>query len=451
MRTPKLDINVFRRRRERLCQLMQPESALVIPAHPEFIRNDDVHHEYRQDSSLYYLTGFEEPGAVLVVRPGQQPTTILFVRSKNPEREIWDGFRYGPEYARTAFDLDATYPIEDLEKVLPELLKPAQAVYYRLLQNLNFDRQMVSTLESVKASRSRSGAGLLTIIDSSALIGEMRSLKSDEEIQNLQRAANISAQAHVNAMRFCKPGVNERQVHAVLMATFLSQGSQRPGYGPIVASGKNATTLHYVFNDEVCHKGDLLLIDAGAEWNYYTGDITRTFPVEGKFSSVQRDLYEAVLSVQKSVVEMCRPGVLHKDLQVKTIEKLVDVMLQFKLLTGNSEEIIKAGKHKQFYPHGVSHFLGLDVHDSGHYIKADQGRALEPGLCITIEPGLYIQPHDVSVPEHFRGLGIRIEDDVCITQNAPLVLSRSCPKEVKDLEAIIGSGLDPNFWHQPVS
>ncbi|MBX9766180.1 MAG: aminopeptidase P N-terminal domain-containing protein, partial [Bdellovibrionales bacterium] len=330
MRQPAISPEICKKRRDQLAKTI-PGAALVIPSNPEFLRNHDVHYEYRQDTNLYYLTGFEEPESVLVFRPGQSPETVLFVRPKDPLRETWDGFRYGPSLAQDIFEVDKTFLVSDLEKELPGLLKDVNKVYYRLSRNHQFDLQITGALEAAKSSRGRSGMGLLPIMDSSELLGEMRVIKSADEIQWQKKACEISAQGHINAMKFTQPGVTERQIEGVLRASFMMKDSPRMGYGAIVASGNNATTLHYVFNDQPCQAGELLLIDAGTEWNFFTGDITRTFPVNGKFTPAQKSIYEAVLEVQLKIIDMVRPGIPHKDLQTKTIELLTDVMIDFRL------------------------------------------------------------------------------------------------------------------------
>lgn len=418
---------------------MIPGAALVIPSNPEFMRNHDVQYEYRQDTNLFYLTGFEEPESVLVFRPGQSPETVLFVRPKDPLRETWDGFRYGPSLAQDIFEVDKTFLVSDLEKELPSLLKDVSKVYYRLSRNHQFDLQITNALESAKTSRGRSGMGLLPILDSSELLGEMRVIKSAEEIAWQKKACQITAQGHVNAMKFAKPGVTERQLEGVLRASFMMEDSPRMGYGAIVASGNNATTLHYVFNDQPCQAGELLLIDAGTEWNFFTGDITRTFPVNGKFTPAQKSLYEAVLEVQMKIIDMVKPGVPHKELQTRTIELLTDVMIDFRLLKGGRDEIIEQKQYLAYYPHGVSHYLGMEVHDAGLYLQNNEPRKLEAGMCLTIEPGIYIRSDDSEAPRDLLGIGIRIEDNLLVTDSGNEVMTVAAPKDVAGMEALIGT------------
>lgn len=439
MRKPPFDMNVFKQRRQKLASLAQG-SAIVIPANPEYVRNNDVHHPYRQDSNLFYLTGFEEPESILVMRPGQTPETVLFVRPKDIERETWDGFRYGPEGAAREFNIDKTYLISDFDKMIGDLLKPVERVYYRWNLNREFDNRMIGILDGVRASMGRTGRGTLPVHDSWELLGEMRVIKTEFDIKLMREACEISAQAHVAAMKFTKPGVTERQIHGVLLHSFYMQNADREGYGTIVGSGPAATTLHYTFNDQVCRDGDLVLIDAGAEKQYYTGDITRTFPVNGKFTPVQKRVYQAVLNIEKEIIANVKPGIPFKSMQERTIESLTDAMIEFGLLKGSRSHLIDTLAFKKYYPHGVSHYLGLDVHDAGLHIVRGEPRKLEAGMSFTVEPGLYIPADDDSAPKEFRGIGIRIEDNIVVTSTGSENLTASCPKEIADLEALIGRG-----------
>ena len=437
MRKPIHDMNVFRERRQTLVSRAKG-SAIIVPAHPEYIRNHDVHFSYRQDSNLFYLTGFEEPESILVIRPGQKPETILFVRPKDVFRETWDGFRYGPEGVEREFKVDKAYLISDFDKMIVDLLKPVDRIYYRWNVDGEMDEKMLSILGGVRTGAGRSGRGHLPVYDSWELIGEQRLFKSGHDVELMRKACQITAKGHVDAMRFTKPGVSERQVQSVILGSFLMQGAEREGYGAIVASGGNATTLHYVFNDQPCKDGDLLLIDAGAEYQFYTGDITRTFPVNGKFTPVQKRVYERVLDLQKSLVKSVKPGLMFKSLQDTTIDGLTDLMIELKLLSGSRSQLVETLAFKKYYPHGVSHWLGMDVHDVGLYVVNGESRALEPGMAFTIEPGIYIPADDMSAPEELRGIGIRIEDDVVVTAGGCDVLTADAPKEVAEMEAIIG-------------
>ncbi len=437
MRKPIYDMNIFAERRRKAGAQIQG-GALIVAAHPEHIRNHDVGFAYRQDSNLFYLTGFEEPESFLILRPGLTPESVMFVRRRDPERETWDGFRYGPEGVEREFKIDKVYPIDEFSKVAPQLLKEVDKVYYRLYKNAEADVQVQKVLESVRLLQGRTGYGLLPIFDADTLLGEMRLVKSEYELTQMREACEITAQGHLAAMRFTRPGVNERQVQAVLAHHFLMKGAAREGYNYIVATGNNATTLHYNFNDQVCKDGDLLLIDAGAEYNYYTGDITRTFPVNGKFTDEQGKVYEAVLDVQKKIIDFIKPGIVFKDLHDMGTSLLTDAMLNLGLLSGRKEDVISALQHKKYYPHGIGHWLGLDVHDAGLYYMKGEPRPIDVNMCFTIEPGIYIPADDTSVPKNFRGIGVRIEDNLRVTSSGSENMTSSVPKEIADLEKVIG-------------
>lgn len=437
MRKPAFDMNIFAERRKKLGQEI-PGAALVVASHPEHIRNHDVHYPYRQDSNLFYLTGWEEPESILVYRPGCNPETVMFVRRRDQERETWDGFRYGPEGCEREFKVDKAYPIEEFKKVAPTLLTEVKQVYYRMYKNSESDLLMQDVLNTVKSLRGRTGYGLLPIHDADVLIGEMRLVKSEYELTQLREACEISAQAHLAAMRFTRPGVSERQVQGVLAHQFYMRGSAREGYHSIVASGHAATTLHYNFNDQPCKDGDLLLIDAGAEYNYYTGDITRTFPVNGKFTDEQGRVYEGVLKLQKQIIDFVKPGIVFKDLHDMGTSLLTDLMLELGLLSGRKDDLIQALAQKKYYPHGIGHWLGMDVHDAGLYYKNGEPRPIEANMCFTIEPGLYIPYDDQSAPAKYRGIGIRIEDNIRVTSNGCENMTSSAPKEISDIEKVVG-------------
>lgn len=439
MRKPAEKIEIFKERRRQLGSQIKG-SALILAAHPEHLRNDDVHYPYRQDSNLYYLTGFEEPESILLFRPGHTPETVMFVRKKDLERETWDGFRYGPELTEKEFQIDKVYLIDDFKKIAPTLLKEIDQLYYRMYKNPWSDTLVQETLEALRVSQGRTGQGYMTVHDSQLILGEMRLIKSEYELTNLREACEITAQGHIAAMKFTKPGVNERQVQGMIANSFYMRGAAREGYNYIVAAGASSTTLHYNFNDQVCKDGDILLIDAGAEYNYFTGDITRTFPVNGKFTEEQALVYQAVLNVQHKITEMIKPGLVFKTLQETTINLLIDSMLTLGLLSGRKDDIIASQAYKRFYPHGVSHWLGMDVHDAGLYVKKGESRPLETNMCFTVEPGLYIRADDETVPKKFRGIGVRIEDNIRVTSSGCEVMTSSAPKEISDLEKIVGTG-----------
>lgn len=430
------NIQTFKDRRNLLKTKMNG-AALIVHSNPEYIRNNDVHHAYRQDSNMFYLTGFEEAESIFIFRPGLTPETILFVRPKDQERETWDGFRYGPAGAASEFHMDQTYLISEFEQKAVELLKPVEKIYHQWAIDTEFDKKILDLVQGVRMAHGRSGRGVLPIFDARELLGELRLRKTPEELTDIRKACEISAEGHNEVMRFAKPGLTENQIQGVFIGTTMLLGSKREGYGTIVATGANATTLHYVFNDQVCRDGELLLIDAGAEYNYYTGDITRDFPVSGKFSTAQKTVYEGVLSVQKKLIEMVKPGLQFQKLQENCIEMLTDMMIDLKLLRGQRAEHIKNLDYKKYYMHGVSHYLGLDVHDAGLYVVGGEPRLLEPGFLFTIEPGLYIPANDESAPKELRGIGVRIEDNILVTDAGYENLTLKAVKETADVEAMM--------------
>jgi Xaa-Pro aminopeptidase len=362
----------------------------------------------------------------------------MFVRRRDKERETWDGFRYGPEGVEREYKVDKAYPIDEFMVHAPALLKEVDKVYYALYKNPEADQKIQACLERVKAMQGRTGYGLLPIHDADTMLGEYRVIKSEIELTNLREACEISAQAHLAAMRFTRPGVTERQVQGVLAHNFFMKGAAREGYNYIVASGNSATTLHYNFNDQPCRDGDLLLIDAGAEYNYYTGDITRTYPVNGKFTDEQARVYQGVLNVQKQIIEYVKPGIVFKDLHDMGTSLLTDLMLELGLLSGRKEDLISSLQQKRYYPHGIGHWLGMDVHDAGLYFKKGVPREVVPNMCFTIEPGLYIPSDDTSAPQKYRGIGIRIEDNIRVTSSGSENMTSSVPKEIADIEKVVG-------------
>lgn len=416
------------------------DGVLILRANCEQVRNVDVFHPFRQDSHFFYLTGFEEPDSVLIFRPGQQPESILFVRPKDPVREKWDGFRFGPEGACRTFAMDQAYNLNQLPEKLPDLLEGIPHIYHRWGEDTAFDRLLKNTLIQLKKRQGRSGEGFPALLDYWEILGEQRVIKTQTEIADMRKACQVSAQAHIQAMKGIKPGISERQIEAVLEYTLKEKGSKRWGYSPIVASGPNACTLHYQSNNDICRDGDLLLIDAGGEWNHYSADITRTFPVNGSFTDLQKDFYQSILEVQKSLILQAKPGITFDSLQDTAIKRLSQILRDFKLLKGSLEEIIQQKTYKKYYPHFVGHFLGLDVHDVGLYKKNGKPRGLEAGMCFTIEPGLYIPQDDEVAPEGLRGVGIRIEDDILLNNQGCEVLSKEAPKEINEMTEIVGKG-----------
>jgi Xaa-Pro aminopeptidase len=408
----------------------------VVPTAPERARNRDSHYPYRHDSYFYYLTGFTEPEAVLILVGGAQPQSLLFCRTKDPDKEIWDGYRYGPEAAREAFALDGAFPIAVVDDHLTQLLANRTALYYSFGHDVAWDERIIDALNRVRAN-ARAGAHAPTQIhDVRALADEMRLIKDAHEQDIMRRAAAISAAAHRRAMAAAAPGRYEYEIEAELLHEFRRCGAQSPAYTPIVAGGANACILHYIDNNRVLRDGDLLLIDAGCELDGYASDITRTFPVNGRFTPVQRDVYQIVLAAQAAAIAKVAPGSRWDEPHEAALRVLVQGMLDFKLLTGEVDGIIESGAYKRFYMHRTGHWLGMDVHDAGEYKLGGEWRPLAPGMTLTVEPGFYIRAAD-DLPRELWDIGIRIEDDVLVTATGREILTAAAPKEVAEVEAVM--------------
>ena len=429
----------FKARRDRLVQA-HPGAAFIFPANPEFLRNPDVHYPFRQESHFFYLTGFEEASSCLVIAPSLsqpgQSRTILFVMARDPEKEIWDGERYGIEGARQVFGADEAYVIEEFESLLPDLFKGAEKLFYRLGIFSEMDRQVLLGLETYRRRMGRSGQSLLPIFDPYGPLGEMRLYKGPEEIDLLRKGCQITAQAHKTLMKEVKPGQNEAEVEALVDYEFRRGGCQRVGYGSIVAGGKNAACLHYRANNDVLRDGDLVLVDAGGEHFYYSADITRTFPVGRKFSPAQAKAYDLVLKSQKAGIAMAKPGATLQGIHKHVCEVMIEGLLSLGLLKGDPIKILNDREYLRFYPHQTSHWLGMDVHDTGRYMTEGSPRPLEPGMVLTVEPGFYVQPDDREVPQEYAHIGIRIEDDILITATGNENLTIGAPKERAEIEAL---------------
>jgi Xaa-Pro aminopeptidase len=429
------DFSLYHRRRERLAQALG-EGVAVIPTAPERVRNRDSHFPYRFDSYFYYLTGFSEPEAALVIVAGAQPRTLLFCRPRNEEREIWDGLRHGPEAARSRFGLDEAHAVETLDEALPRLLENQPALAYPVGADAHWDARALGWLNAVRA-RARAGiAAPDRLLDVRAVLDEMRLLKDAHEAALMRRAGRIAAAAHRRAMRLARPGLHEYEIEAELLHEFRRNGAQSVAYPPIVAGGANACVLHYVFNNAPLRDGELLLIDAGCEFDGYASDITRTFPVNGRFSTAQREVYELVLAAQRAAMDQVRPGKAWNEPHDAAVRVLAQGMLDLKIVAGSLDEALEKETYKRFYMHRTGHWLGLDVHDAGDYKRAGKWRELVPGMTLTVEPGLYIRAAD-DVPERLRNIGVRIEDDVLVTQGECEVLSAEAPKGIEDVEALM--------------
>ena len=428
----------FSSRRQQLIAKMG-DGIAIVPTAPEVIRNRDSHYPYRFDSHFYYLTGFKEPESMLVLIAGKENKSILFCRDKDMEREIWDGFRYGPEAAKTEFGFDETYSISKLDDMLPKLMGNQSKLFYSLGASSDWDVKVTGWLNKVKDLARTGVSAPESIVDVRQLIDVQRLLKTTYEIDLMRRSANIATGAHNRAIKFAKPNMCEYEVEAEFLHEFYRNGAQSPAYTSIVAGGANACTLHYNANNCVLNNGDLLLIDAGCELDGYASDITRTFPVNGQFSPAQKDLYELVLASQFAAIDVAKPGKHWNAPHEAALDVLVQGFIDFKLCTGTKEEVLENGSYRQFYMHRTGHWLGLDVHDAGEYKdKAGNWALLEAGNTLTVEPGCYVRPAD-NVPEHFWNIGIRIEDDVLITKTGNEVLTKNAIKTVADIEALMQS------------
>jgi Xaa-Pro aminopeptidase len=409
-----------------------PGAVAVLAAAPVFRRNNDVEHEYRQDSDLFYLTGFDEPECVAVFDCKTLKFT-LFVRPRDPDREIWDGPRAGVDGAKSVHGADDAFPVGELDEKLPALLQDRERLYYRLGQHRAFDDRVLAAIDRVRA-RSRAGVVAPTeIVDPGSILHDMRLRKSHDEVETMRSAARITREAHELAMHRAQPGMHEYEIEALLLDTFRRHGSERPAYGSIVGSGPNACVLHYRKNDRRIREGDLLLIDAGCELGYYASDVTRTFPVARGFSREQQAIYELVLEAQLAAIPAARPGATLEQIHNICVQVVTHGLVRLGLLSGEVDKLIEEGRYKKFFMHRTSHWLGMDVHDVGNYFVESKPRLLEPGMVLTVEPGIYIAPDEASVAPEWRSIGVRIEDDVVVTAAEPDVLTAGIPKTVDEV------------------
>lgn len=428
----------FVRRRHELASAIKFGIA-VIPTAAERIRNKDAHFPYRFDSYFHYLTGFNEPESVVVVIGGKPSRSILFCRAKHEEREIWDGFRYGPEEAKTQFNFDDTFAIDEIDKILPQLIENRDAIFTPIGIESNWDNKMMGWLNKTR-SRAREGiTAPASLIDVREILDEMRLIKDPDELDVMRRAAKISAEAHVNAMLATKPEKYEYEIEAELLYHFKKNGSQFPAYTSIVAGGKNACVLHYIENNAVLNDGDLLLIDAGCELDGYASDITRTFPVSGKFSGPQKIIYELVLDAQQAAMEATSRGNSWQAPHDAATKVLAQGFIDLKLCHGSLDKVLENREYSRYYMHRTGHWLGRDVHDVGNYKDDGQWRSLEPGMVLTIEPGCYIRSAP-DIPEQFWNIGIRIEDDAIVNQDSGCeIITSGVPKTINDIESLMSA------------
>ncbi len=424
----------FLARRKRLLKAIS-DGVAIVPTAPEVIRNRDAHHPYRFDSYFWYLTGFPEPEAVVVLVGGKRPKSILFCREKHEEREIWDGYRYGPKAAKAAFGFDAAYSIEQLDKKLPELLVDRDTLWHAIGHDAAWDARIAKALNAVRAQTRAGKRAPRAIHDLRAELDAMRLVKDAAELTIMQRAADIASAGHARAMRACRPGMAEYELEAELTYEFRKRGADAHAYTPIVAGGANACVLHYVENNKLLNDNTLVLIDAGCEVEGYAADITRSFPVNGRFNAAQKDVYEIVLAAQEAAFAATAPGRHFMEAHDAAVRVLTQGLIDLKLLAGDLDNLIEKGDYKRFYMHRTGHWLGLDVHDAGEYKVGEQWTTLQPGMTITVEPGLYIRPAD-GIPPALAGIGIRIEDDVRVTANGCDIYT-SAPKTIAEIEEVM--------------
>ena len=421
-------------------QMMEAGSIAIIPASPIRLRNRDVEYPYRPDSDFYYLTGFAEPNAVAVLAPGgKHGEYILFCQERDPKVEIWTGLQSGQEGAVEVYGADDSFPIDDVDDILPGMLENVDRVYYTMGTHLEFDTQLIGWVNRL---RQQARAGVQTpgeFVSLDHLLHEMRLFKSSQEIKLMSKAAQISAAAHCRAMQVCKPGIKEFQLEAEFLHTFIQAGARFPAYAPIVGGGRNACVLHYTDNKDILLDGDLLLSDAGAEYDYYAADITRTFPVNGHYSESQRALYEVVLCAQQAAIKQVKPNKHWNDPHEAAVAVITEGLVELGILKGRINSLIKRGAYKRFYMHRTGHWLGMDVHDVGDYKVDGEWRQLEPGMIMTVEPGIYIPAGSKGVAKKWWDVGIRIEDDVLITKTGNKVITSAVPNDPDAIEALMAS------------
>jgi Xaa-Pro aminopeptidase len=409
----------------------------ILPSAPVAVRSNDVEFIYRQDNDFYYLTGFAEPESVALLAPGHKDGEfVMFVRPRDRERETWTGRRAGVEGAMLEYGADKAYTLDEFDRVLARYLEGVERVYYPLGHNERINARVLELMRSAQAMRPRTGSGPIAMLDPRELIHEARLKKRPEELDAMRRAAAISREAHIEAMRRARGGMMEWEIEAVVDYAFRSRGAAGPSYPSIIASGPNAATLHYIQNDRRMAAGELLLIDAGCEYEFYASDVTRTFPVGARFNAAQRALYSVVLEAQRRGIEAVRPGVHFDDVHDAALRVLVEGMIDLDLIKGPVDDALATAAYRRYYMHRTSHWLGMDVHDVGLYRVSGSSRVLEPSMVLTVEPGIYIAADDESAPEALRGVGIRIEDDVLVTADGHEVLTAAIPKAISEVEAL---------------
>jgi Xaa-Pro aminopeptidase len=434
----KISRSEFARRRQRLMALMEANSIAIIPAAREQLRSRDTEYPFRQDSDFHYLCGFPEPDAVLVLVPGREHgECVLFCRERDPKMELWHGYRAGPEGACADFGADDAFPVGDIDDILPGLIEGRERVYYSMGRSADFDRRIMASVNLIRSKESSGAVPPGEFTDLDHMLHDLRLKKSAAELRLLAQAGEITARAHCRAMRHARPGVFEYQLEAEMLHEFASGGARYPAYPCIVGSGPNSCILHYTENARALRKGDLVLIDAGCEYQGYAADVTRTFPVSGRFNRQQRAIYGIVLEAQQAAIAAVRPGNHWNAPHEATVAVITRGLHTLGLLQGDLETLVAAEAYKEFYMHRAGHWLGLDVHDVGDYRVAGEWRQLEPGMVLTVEPGIYIAPDNLRVAPRWRGIGIRIEDDVVVTEDGCQVLTDGVPRQPDAIEALM--------------
>ena len=413
-------------------------SVAIFPSAVQAMRTHSTEYRYRQDANFYYLTGFEEPEAVCVIAPDHpEHRYVLFVRPRAPEQEVWTGKRAGIEGAKEIFGADEAYPIEEFDEKISEYIGKAEQLYYGFGTNETFNQKIIELIKGYRRHRLRDGTGPTTLIDPTDILAEMRLMKDKTELKRIRKAVDISVEAHMAAMQAVHPGMYEYELESLIDSIYRKNGGTGPAFLTIVASSANATTLHYTTNDRRIQDEDLVLIDAGCEYQYYCGDITRTFPANGKFTDAQRAVYESVLEVQCKIIESIRPGVSIGDPVQNAVELLTEAMLELGLLVGEKEQLIEQQEYRRFYMHSVGHMLGVEVHDVAKTRDGEKYKTFQPGMVMTVEPGLYIDPDSENVPTEYLGIGVRIEDNILVTESGCEVLTAAVPKTIEDIENLM--------------
>jgi Xaa-Pro aminopeptidase len=427
-------------RRRDLMAMMQGNSIAVIAAAPEKIRSKDTHYPYKQSTNLSYLSGFPEPQSVMLLIPGRsQGEVVFFCRDKDPLRETWDGYRQGPAGAVQNFGADDAFPIDDIDDILPGMLEGRDRVYYGIGKDAEFDKHLMEWVNGVRDKRGSDAMPPGEFVDLDHLVNEMRLIKSAAEIKLMRKAGEISARAHRRAMQMSRPGLYEYQLQAEIEHEFMLSGATGPAYTSIVGGGKNGCILHYIENRDKLRSGDLVLIDAGCEYQDYAADISRTFPVNGKFSSEQAAIYDIVLASQMAATELIAPGLEYNLANDATVRVITQGLVDLKILQGDVEDLIARGAYRDFYMHNAGHWLGMDVHDVGDYKIDNHWRIYEPGMALTVEPGIYISPDNTNVDEKWRGIAVRIEDDMLVTKTGCENLTSEVPSARDEIEQLMAS------------